>query len=161
MKICLAIIVLLLYSTANAQPNDMFTARGKEMTVRSDDGNIFKIKLQAIKLPKNYIYTEGWRWGTDESTPKRIIKNIQAWWGSEEIFIPLSVYVDLSNPYDASLRKVEGEIHLVVKGGDAGTAYEALLIFSKGLIRSKKVVNCEFPDEAWEEITYSFNELDN
>ncbi len=155
MKLLFAIIMVMLYTTAYAQPNGMFTSKGKELSLLTDDGKRFKIKLQAVKPPKSFVYTEGWRWGSEQSTPKYIIKNIKAWWGSEEVFVPLSAYIDLSNPHDAILRKAGNEIHLIVKGGDAGTSYEALLIFAKGVIRSKKVVHGEFPDEAWEETRYS------
>lgn len=166
MKLLFAIIMLMLYTTAYAQPNGMFTSEGKELSLVTDDGKRFKIKLQVVKPPKSFVYTEGLRWGSDEqSNLKYIIKNIKAWWGSEEVFVPLSAYIDLSNPHDAILRKAGNEVHFIVKGGDAGTSYEALLIFAKGVrksvIRSRKVVHGEFPDEAWEETRYSFNELDN
>ncbi len=154
-------MMLMLSAIVYAQPKNMFESKVKELAISTDDDTQFKVKIETMKPPKNYVYTKGWRWGSEQSTPKYIIRNIRAWWGSEEIFIPLSAYVDLSNPNDLRLKKGGSEIHLIVKGGDAGNSYEALIIFAKGLLRSKKVVHGEFPNEAWEETRYSFNELDN
>jgi len=160
LSLCL-MILLTLFEPVYAQPKDISSAKSKELSILTDDGKRFQVKIEIVKPPKNFIYKEGWRWGSEQATPKYIIRRIKAWWGSDEIFIPLSAYIDLSNPNDVFLKKQGNELHLIVKGGDAGSSYEALLIFVKAIIRSRKVIHGEFPDEAWEETKYSFNELDN
>jgi len=151
---------VLFYTSAYAQAGDMLNPKGKELSLTTDGGESFKIKIQALKPPKNFAYDQGWGWGAEETKPKIIIKHVKAWWGKKEISIPLSAYMDLANPNDASLIKSGSEIHLIIKGGDASTSYKAVLIFERGLIRSRKVQHGEFPDDAWEETKYSFNELD-
>jgi hypothetical protein len=154
------LFALFIVAMSYADVNSLLSKKGKEISLSADDGTLFKIRIQATKAPVNFLYDDGWRWGAEKS-PKYIIRKIEAWWGDEKVFIPLSAYFDLTNPHEVFLKKAGNQFHLTIKGGDAATSYEALLIFEKGNLLSKKVFSGEFPDEAWEETKYSFNELDN
>ncbi len=71
--------------------------------------------------------------------------------------MPMSAIVGLGNPSDVLLRRGEGDIEIVIKGGDAATSYEAVLVFRDGYLRRRRVVLAEFPRESWEETIYSYN----
>jgi hypothetical protein len=77
--------------------------------------------------------------------------------GVNRVFVPISAYSDLGNPRSSTIETADKGFQIVVRGGDAATSYKATLVFEGGLLRSRKVVNGEFPDEAWEETIYSFN----
>jgi len=97
-------------------------------------------------------------WGASESSrPRTVILALEIQIETAQVPVPVSAIVGLANPTDVSLRRGEGDIEIVIKGGDAATSYEAVLIFKDGYLRRRRVVLAEFPKETWEETTYSYN----
>ena len=106
-------------------------------------------------LPFSYSLT--W-WGAPEKgQPRTVIVALDIQIGPEQVPIPVSAIVGLANPTDVLLRRGEGDIEIVIKGGDAATSYDAVLVFKDGYLRRRRVVLAEFPKESWEETNYSYN----
>jgi hypothetical protein len=97
-------------------------------------------------------------WGAPENgRPTKMIVALEVQIGAEQVPVPVSAIMGLANPTRASLRRGEGDIEIVIKGGDAATSYDAVLVFRDGYLRRRRVVLGEFPKESWEETTYSYN----
>jgi hypothetical protein len=77
--------------------------------------------------------------------------------GNEKLQIPLSAFGDLCDPDILTVKATKRGFEVKIKGSDAGGAYEARLVFEGNLIRRRRVIDLEFPDEVWEETTYKFN----
>lgn len=113
-----------------------------------------------VGLPSTQ-HSSGWMWGADTSNAGVSVLDVAAKIGKESVFVPLSAYSDLANPSEIALVE-QGKIHvLIIKGGDASTAYKASLSFKDGNIFARRVESGEFPDEVHEETTYHFNLLRN
>lgn len=107
-------------------------------------------------------FKEGFRWGGEDSVaPATLITSVAVQIGAEKLFVPLSAYSDLGDPRQISLKPNAAGFELTIAGGDAGVAYNAVLIFEKGWLMRRRVTHGEFPDQAWEETQYAYNTLDN
>lgn len=116
-----------------------------------------KSDIQTIKVNSEYPYARAFSWGGDERVaPKTIIKAIDVLIGDEHIGVPLSAYSDLGDPRQALLEVTRHGFKLIIIGGDAAVSYKAVLTFDNDNIQRRKVTSGEFPDEVWEETTYSF-----
>jgi hypothetical protein len=122
------------------------------------DGTAIKVKIKRGKIPLDYPYKSVFllMWGANPGkSSEDVITAMNVKIGNEEISIPLSAYSDLGNPRLVSLEKTKGGFRVLIKGSDAGEAYDAVLIFEGKNIKSRKVSSSEFPD-AQEETVYSF-----
>lgn len=124
-------------------------------------GGDLKVTVKTIKTGGS-PFKEGFRWGGEDSVaPPTLIALIAVQSGEDKLFVPLSAYSDLGDPSQISLKSNGDGFELVIAGGDAGVAYNAVLVFEKGWLIRRRVVHGEFPDEAWEETKYSYNTLDS
>jgi hypothetical protein len=98
----------------------------------------------------------GWRWGAENECPRSALVALTVSIGREQIFVPWNAYADLGTPVRIDLKPGSSSLDLVVKGGDAATAYTATLKFSPTRLKRRKVFGNEFKHTAWEEVTYSF-----
>ena len=132
---------------------------GGVATLRGENGDSQEmvVEFQVSPYTSHFPFRSGWRWGVEGGDPTTVITGLDIQLDAVQLFIPISVYCDLSNPRSATLRRVGKTYEITIAGGDAAGAYRATLKFNGKWIRSKKVAHGEFPDEAWEETTYSFN----
>lgn len=137
--------------------NVMFSNGVAKITGESHDGNPIKIEVRTTKYSQSFPYREGFSWGADDIfPPTSVITSIKGRIiGAGDIFVPLSAYSDLADPFILSLENTPKGFRLVITGGDAGCSYAATLVFENIDIQRRKVVHGEFPDEAWEETVYS------
>ena len=61
--------------------------------------------------------------------------------------------------YDGFLIASEDCFRLVIRGRQASTAYEMVLDFDSRFVGKRRISHREFPDQRWEETTYSFTEI--
>jgi hypothetical protein len=127
------------------------------------DGTTVKVAVRTGKLSPTYPYKDAFMWGGDMRgrdeiiMPKTVITEMNIQIGNEKIIVPLSAYSDLGNPYLVSLVKEVRGFRLIIKGrGGTGTSYKAVLEFHGVDIQHRKVILSIFPDEVWQETTYSF-----
>jgi len=126
------------------------------------DGSLIDVVLRISGVSEGWPHQQSFSWGGDESSiPKRFVTAIEVKVGSERLIVPFSAYSDLGNPYQASLEKMKRGFKIILKGGDAAGSYTAELVFSKVNIQRRKVTHGEFPDEVWQETTYSFVSKDS
>jgi hypothetical protein len=103
----------------------------------------------------------GWMWGAEGTNNGTAIQNVVAKLGNESVFVPLSAYSDLANPSKIDLIR-QGKVHVVViRGGDASTAYTTRIRFKAGVVLDRSVASGEFSREVHEETKYHFNVLKN
>jgi len=121
------------------------------------------VSIEIIEPQNSYVYSKAYMWGGDEtSPPKKIIKALTVLRNSQMVFIPLSAYADLGDPRKISLEKLPARgFRLIISGGDAAGSYSAALDFKNNEVSRRKVVSGEFPQDVWEETTFSFNHLNN
>lgn len=162
------IIIFILASTLSglaiaAQPVGVNLDRKiAHLSIISNSSNRVDVTVRLIKPLKTFPYNYAYTWGGDESTsPKRIIQSMNIKSGSNLVQAPLSSYADLGNPTRMWLMATEIGFRLIIKGGDASGSYTATLEFSKNEIVRRKVTSGEFPDNVWEETSFSFNHLNN
>lgn len=127
------------------------------------DGSSVQVEVRTMKLTPQYPYKNAFMWGGDMRgrdevlMPKTVITAMDVRINNEKIFLPLSAYSDLGNPYQVSLEKAERGFRLVITGrGGTATSYKAVLEFNHENIQRRKVTLDVFPDEVWEETVYSF-----
>lgn len=145
---------------------DIVQAKGNtEVSISLPNSVSVKASIVTVELPREYIYSDAFRWGGDNhQPPKFVVKEIKVARNGHEIFIPLSAFSDIGEPRHIKLEAVpksQSNFRLIIRGGDAGGSYSATLEFKDDDILLKRVASGEFPKVAWEEIHYSFNHLDN
>lgn len=119
------------------------------------DGKEIKVSVK-IAPGKDVPYKDGFLWGTWDYPPKYIITNIEVKVGNKDIFVPLSAYMDLFWPLDATIGLTKDGFTLWILGGDAAASYEAFIRFSNDTILSRLVMSGEFPTTTLEETKYTF-----
>ncbi len=116
------------------------------------------VSIQTITVSSGSHLPLAERWGADDSPqmipPKRIITDLKVIYGGERVILPASSFTDLCDLRVAKLRKIKQGFKIDIKGGDAGTAYSAVLIFEGNKLIRRKVVVLEAPSNAWEETVY-------
>lgn len=128
------------------------------------NGSVVQIKVYAAKLTSQFPYKNAFMWGGDMESeteaimPKTVVSAINIKMGNENFFMPLSAYCDLGNPYDVRFENIKnGGFKLTIAGhGGEATSYHAVLEFNEENILRKKVFLDTFPDQVWEQTTYSF-----
>ena len=89
--------------------------------------------------------------------PSTIVRSVSITAGKQSVHVPLSAFSDLANAEEVAVQPTKNGYMLVIKGGEASTAYQAELEFDGEFLLRRKVFHREFPTVAWEETTYSFN----
>lgn len=153
----LIFIIGLFFSEVSFGANAKFSKGQAIIENRLSDGTVIKVVVHTVKYPSNFPY-KGIRrwWGADSGKPQFLIEKFEVKINEENIFIPLSVYMDLANPNEMFLDVKNQEAQLVIIGGDAGGSYRTTIIFEKGDVKKRKVSHGEFP-EVGEETVYTFN----
>lgn len=124
-------------------------------------GGDLKVTVKTSKAAGS-LFKEGFRWGgEDPAAPPTLITSVVVRSGADKLFVPLSAYSDLGDPRQISLKSSAAGFELAIAGGDAGVAYNAVLVFEKGWLIRRRVAHGEFPDQAWEETQYAYNTLNN
>jgi len=115
------------------------------------------IVLRAEAPSTGFPFVRGYRWGTEVSSPEAVVTGLEIKVGKGEVFVPLSAYADLANPSSVRMDLASLPYRLHIRGGDASVAYEAQLIFTRRFVVRRRVANLSFPESAWEETRYSYN----
>lgn len=126
--------------------------------ISGDDFQVSVRTSEASAIP----FKEGFRWGGEGSmAPSHLITSVSVVKGKEKIFVPISSYSDLGDPHEIYLNPTSSGFDLTIIGGDAGVAYRAILVFEQEWLVRRRVVHGEFPDQAWEETKYAYNNIDS
>lgn len=134
---------------------------GMATITKHAEGGDIRVAVKTSKTDVS-LFKNGFRWGGEDAVaPSTLITSIVVQNGEGILFVPLSAYSDLGDPRQISLKPEADGFELAIAGGDAGVAYNAVLVFKKGWLMRRRVVHGEFPEQAWEETQYSYNTLDS
>ena len=120
------------------------------------------VLLESAPLEGGCSSAASWIWGSEQECPKWSIRRLEVK-AKEKVFIPISAFADLANVTSLKTEPFGSGFRVRIMGGDAATAYEAVLEFDgprkaddQPVLRKRTVRSGEFPDQVWEETTYSF-----
>lgn len=115
-----------------------------------------EVVVRAQVSPLSLDHCEGWRWGAENECPRLALVKLAVYVGKEKVFLPRSAFADLGLPARIDLKTGPSLLDVVISGGDAATAYTAILKFSRTELKRRKVFGNEFKQTAWEDTSYSF-----
>lgn len=119
-------------------------------------GNRLRVSVRiALATPGDPFVGDGY-WGAVYGKPPKRICSLRAQMNGENVKIPLSSYMDLTNVTAVEVEAGESDGAIVVRGGATASDYVARLIVRNGRIASRRVALGEFESEYWEETLYSF-----
>jgi hypothetical protein len=99
-------------------------------------------------------------WGSVED-PRFIVERLQIKKGTNQVFVPRSVYSDLARVTKMDFQKIKGQLRLTIQGG-AGSASDGYTcyIYIKGedVVR-RRVESRTFPQYQYEETSYVSKEI--
>jgi hypothetical protein len=98
-------------------------------------------------------YGDGWGQSADQSASVRIV-SFDAKYLGVRLLAKQSCCADLYNVRSVALRPSKGGIFLVLKGGDAGSAFTAELLFNRLGLVERIVRDGEFPNQLYERTIY-------
>jgi hypothetical protein len=161
MRACLIVTLCVLCATA-AQAEmvrDSSGVRPGVTVVRweapgGDSDTALLVQLTVVRASKCDRGARG-LWGTDLGfgPPETRVQDLLIVYGGDSLNVPVSAFVDLSNP---SSIKINGDYSckFVVRGGDTSTSYSAVFTVEGACLVKRHVALEEFP-ESWEETTYA------
>ena len=123
------------------------------------DGRVVKATVTSRAYTQGTLYEAPLWWGAETAPPRSVVSNVQVEVGDHVYFIPLSAFADLANPTDVTI-SFDDSVQIVIRGGEASTAYEAVLYFGDNTISKRRVFHREFPEDTWEATEYSFKLYD-
>lgn len=115
-----------------------------------------EVIVRAEVGPLKDMRCAGWRWGAENECPSSALLGLTVAVEGKQIFVPRSAFADLGWPTKVVLRTSTSSLDVVIKGGDAATAYTATLKFSRTELKRRRVAGGEFEKSTWEDTTYSF-----
>jgi hypothetical protein len=153
-------VAALSFASMNYASGPDYVEKTSSLKGRTSDGVPITFEIIIRQYPSGTPQKN--RWGVSPRHPrvKPYISDLRARFGDEIVALRLSAYYDLADPDSFSLEYTENSYHLIIRGGSAGSAYEARLTFEGEYLKKRKVSLSEFRDVAWEETVYSYNTLD-
>jgi hypothetical protein len=82
------------------------------------------------------------------------VRNLQISVDGERIFVPRSVFADMVDTEEATLRSQDGEFVLSITGSDAADSYILLVFFKKGEVTRRVLYSALDPNHPTEETKY-------
>ena len=128
--------------------------------------NKYSVEFSIIKSNSQTLFNNICRWGAryGNSNNEKIFSNMKVSYNNEQYCdVPLTAYCDIANPWEYQLYPIIDGFVLKIYGGygESGDSYTAKLTFKKGLLIRKEIKHGVFPDEAWEQTVYSYNERED
>ena len=117
-----------------------------------DDANV-RVSMTVRKAGQCALSRSDY-WGTDGDAPKTVITRMLVTVGGDEATVPFRAYGDLGEPSSVTAT-CDSEITITVLGGDAAGRYSATFFLSGMVLKKRRVESRTFPDEVWEEASYS------
>lgn len=92
--------------------------------------------------------------GGAPSSSRSVVQDLGISVGANQIFVPRSVFADLIDPREASLRFEKGTLILSVSGGDGADSYVLRVHFDDKRVVRRTLYSSLIPDKAVEETRY-------
>jgi hypothetical protein len=152
-----SLVILLIIALA-----EPVVTEGERFASTTVAGSTVRVTL-LMRPGKPCTNPRSWIWGADQDCPDEVVAVVAVKWDNRDVFVPASAYSDLAVIQDLRIESKEPNRALVtIRGGDAGTAYTATLLFvndrPKARVRllERAVRSGEFPEETWEQTSYHF-----
>lgn len=161
LRVFYLIVTVFVLANVSYANSSVFRQGIAQVNVYTGDKVLVKANVYSERYSSQLPLKYQFGWGTDQSgkiPPKYIVSLVEMIWGNESVWVPLSVYSDLTEPEKIELQVDHNNIILIIYGSDAGGAYQAELVFENAEIKYRKVSSGEFPDQAWEKTEYHFND---
>jgi hypothetical protein len=156
----LLVVVLPVFQSRSA-PAAAFVEGEVKLIAHIQNRDVIVLMRTTQLKAESYPYKRGFRWGAeDREPPQTLLASVNVSVEGVPVFVSLSAYCDLADPRKASLKQTDSGFVLTITGGDAASAYEAILTFENGNLVRRRVSSREFPKEAWERTEYLYNTLD-
>ena len=113
-------------------------------------------EYEAVLTMRRYSadYDSGLWYGGAESRPRWVVRNLSLTYRGRQVPLKRGVYSDLAEVNQIRFVRRQGEMVLVIDGGDAGDSYVAYLFFRGGRLKRRRVEHGEFPKNFYEETRY-------
>ena len=122
----------------------------------------YSVEFSLIESNDNTLFNNASKWGVyGSSNNKKIFSNMIVTYNNEQHYVPLSAYSDMVDMRKYHLYPITDGFGLIIEGSDTAEHYTANFTFKKGLLMRKEIRNGEFYGDIWEQIFYSYNELEN
>ena len=125
----------------------------------------YSVEFSVIKSDSQTLFNNVCRWGAryEDSNNEKIFSDMKVSYNNEQYYVPLTAYVDMVDMRSYKLYPIIDGFVLKIEGGygESGDSYIAKLTFKKGLLIRKEIKHGVFPDEAWEQTVYSYNERED
>ena len=142
---------------------DEFIKNVVQLNEKDGQGKTITVLVQKAEYPSGYFYKERF-WGqadhsslVEPSLPKYLIRGFEVRMSNKPIEVPLSAFMDLSDPAQVNFYNINKDSFMIVLvGSDAAGGYKAILTFKNDQLAERKVMNLEFKKTYWEETIYSW-----
>ena len=125
----------------------------------------YSVEFSVIKSDNQTLFNNMCRWGArhEDSNNEKIFSDMKVSYNNEQYYVPLTAYVDMADMRNYQLYPITDGFVLEIEGGygESGDSYTAKLTFKKGLLIRKEIRHGVFPDEAWQQTVYSYNERED
>lgn len=156
MGIAVAMLLLPAVALAGQEGRQIRGPGDTEVVLRQGHATLAKAQVETTVCTQN-CGGHGW-WGVgDDEVRELSIESITINDGDSQVYVPRSAFGDLANPARITLGIEDGVLMLAIRGGDASSSYRAVLSIEDGELTRRTVRSGEFPDDVWEETTYSWN----
>lgn len=157
MKTCFTLCGLMV-AIVLGWPGQSSRAESSQLGPVSRDG--FRVIL-TVGAPVANQGAKGY-WGVEGEPTLRPIERVLVTHKGEAVTVPLSSYADLANARSVALigPSPRGETNLLIRGGDAGSAYRCTIRIRGGEVVGRRVEDGEFPKNFFEETSYVNREIE-
>ena len=123
----------------------------------------YSVEFSLIESNDNTLFNDARKWGVyGSSNNKKIFSDMKVAYNNEKYYdVPLSAYSDMVDMRSYYLYPITDGFGLIIEGSNTAENYTANFTFKKGLLMRKEIRNGEFYGDVWEQIFYSYNELEN
>ncbi|QAR33414.1 hypothetical protein EP073_08375 [Geovibrio thiophilus] len=155
----LALILMFVFITFTgsfAAPIKIGTTVLEGKTTKGDE---IRVEVTTVNNPKESPYSTENAWGTHKGSvkPRIIISSMKIIMNDEQQYIPMSTYMDLTEPKEIKLNiQDEQTIRIIIQGGihEEDTGYIAEILYLGDILVSKSVRHTRFPNNIREDTMY-------
>lgn len=154
------LLIFIFLSITGCSNQPIAPSSGSDPTIQSEAigcGASIVVRSQLAETSIAELSSSTLHWGADLTQPKARIKDLEVLLGDKEIWVRYSAFSDLTDPNDIVVKAFDRGFVVQIDGGESAAHYRASLEFEcDGYLTKRRVHSVTFPDEVWEETTYSF-----
>ncbi|MCC6544305.1 MAG: hypothetical protein IT392_07360 [Nitrospirae bacterium] len=147
-----AFVLLSIVISNNVQGQTKITESGSTSISASSKKVKVNVTINTVRIDD--VEKLPWVWPIDHKT-LTVIRNLDISINGRVLFVPRSVFVDLIDPAEASIRFIEGDTAvLTINGGDGANSYFVRVYFDSRKVKRKMLYDTLFPKEPMQDTQY-------